>query len=362
MRVKPNLLDVGNMTKFAKTTMADVAERAGVSPATVARVLYANGYVSAEKRAIVRAALEATGYRPNVMARALRTAKSFTLGMVVSESRLNAFHSSVARAVQAEALKHGYTVLTLNNGGSQEIERQGVQRFLDQHVDAVIFCAALDPDNVRVIAESGTSLVQIERQSAKVGSFSLVDPAPGMADAVEHLRELGHARIAYIGGKPPPWRLASPRAKSVETQRAECFRRSMKSAGLDASHDFVRLGLYCTNGADHQPGLTMMHEVLALREKPTAVIVGSDLLAAGALQALHESGVRVPDDMSVIGYDDTLAEILTPPLTTIAQPIVELGRNAVILALEAIASPGALARRIVAPTRLVVRHSSARPR
>ncbi len=350
------------MTKFAKTTMADVAERAGVSPATVARVLYANGYVSAEKRAIVRAALEATGYRPNVMARALRTAKSFTFGMVVSESRLNAFHSSVARAVQAEALKHGYTVFTLNNGGSQEIEQQGVQRFLDQHVDAVIFCAAIDPDNVRAIADSGTPLVQIERESLKAGGFSLVDPTPGIAEAIKHLHELGHVRIAYIGGEPPPWRLASPKSKSVETQRAESFRRSMKSAGLDAPDALVRLGPYCTKGADRQPGRTMMHEVLALRDKPTAVIVGSDLLAAGALQALHESGVRVPDDMSVIGYDDTLAEILTPPLTSIAQPIAELGRNAVTLALEAMAEPSAPARRIVVPTRLVLRHSVASPR
>ena len=136
----------------------------------------------------------------------------------------------------------------------------------------------------------------------------------------------------------------------------------MKSAGLDAPDEFARLGPYCTKGADRQPGRTMMHEVLALRDKPTAVIVGSDLLAANALQALHESGVRVPDDMSVIGYDDTLAEILTPPLTSIAQPIAELGRNAVTLALEAIAELAAPARRIVVPTRLVVRLSVARPR
>lgn len=269
----------------------------------------------------------------------------------------------MARAVQLEALEHGYTVLTLNNGGSKEIEQQGVQRFLDQHVDAVIFCAALDPDNVRAIADSGTPLVQIERESLKAGGFSLVDPTPGMAEAIGYLRGLGHARIAYVGGEPPPWRLASPKAKSVEIQRVECFRRSMKSAGLDAPDELVRLGPYYIKGADRQPGRTMMHEVLALRDRPTAVIVGSDLLAAaGALQAFHESGVLVPEDMSVIGYDDTMADILTPPLTCIAQPIAELGRNAVMLALQAIAEPGAPARRIVAPTRFVVRHSVARPR
>jgi len=349
------------MTKPIKATMADVAARAGVSPATVARVLYANGYVSAQKRVIVRAALEETGYRPNVMARALRTAKTFTLGMVVSESRLNAFHPYVAHEVQLEALKHGYSVLTLNNGASEEIERQGVHRFLDQHVDAVIFCAAIDPSNVRLIAEAGVPTVQIERESARVGSFSLVDPAPGMKEAIGHLRGLGHARIAYIGGGSAVGRLENRRAKSVEVQRAECFRRSMTSAGFDTPAEFIRLGPYYIEHADRQPGRTMMRELLGLRDKPSAVVIGSDLLAAGALQAIHEEALRVPQDVSIVGYDDTMAEILTPPLTSIAQPIAELGRNAVTLALAAIAGSDAPGRKMVVSTKLVIRQSTSAP-
>jgi LacI family transcriptional regulator len=349
------------MTKPNKATMADVAARAGVSPATVARVLYANGYVSAKKQGIVRAALAETGYRPNVMARALRIAKSFTLGMVVSESRLNAFHPYVAHEVQLEALKHGYSVLTLNNGASEEIERQGVHRFLDQHVDAVIFCAAIDPANVRLIAEAGVPTVQIERESARVGSFSLVDPTPGMKEAIRHLSGLGHKRIAYIGGGFALGYLENPRGKSVEAQRVECFQRSMASAGLNAPAEFIRLGPYHLEHADRQPGRTMMDELLALRNRPSAVVIGSDLLAAGALQAIHEKALRVPQDVSIIGYDDTMAEILTPPLTSIAQPIAELGRNAVTLALAAIVGSDSPRRKMVVSTKLVVRQSTSSP-
>src|SRR5208282_1075214 len=109
------------------------------------------------------------------------------------------------------------------------------------------------------------------------------------------------------------------------------------------------------------PGCMMARELLSLSARPTALIVGSDLLAAGALQAIYDAGLSVPKDLSIIGYDDTMAEILTPPLTSIAQPIPELGRNAVTLALEAIADPGAAARNIIVPTKLVTRKSTAAP-
>jgi DNA-binding LacI/PurR family transcriptional regulator len=350
------------MAKPGKATMTDVAAKAGVSPATVARVLYENGYVSDAKRAIVRAALDEMGYRPNVMARALRTSRSFTFGMVVSEFHLNAFHPYVAHEVQHEALKHGYTVLTLNNRADVGIERAGVQRFLDQHVDAVIFCAAISPDNVQAISEAGTPTVQIERERAKIGALSLVDPVPGMQEAIRHLHGLGHKGIGYIGGKSTWTTWEGARITSIEEQRVACFRRELRAAGLVSDDAYIRLGEYYIDGADCQPGRSMMRELLALPLPPTAVVIGSDLLAAGALQAIHESGLRVPHDISIIGYDDTMAEILTPPLSSIAQPIADLGRNAVTLALEAIADPSVARRKMTAPTRLVVRQSTDRPR
>jgi DNA-binding LacI/PurR family transcriptional regulator len=348
--------------KPRKATMADVAREAGVSPATVARVLYANGYVVAEKRTIVEGALRKTGYRPNVMARGLRTSRSFTMGMVVSECRLNAFHPYVAHEVQIEALKHGYSVLTLNNNHSDAVEDAGVQRFLDQHVDAIIFCGAVSPNNVRLTASAGIPTVQVEREVSRIGNKVLVDPQPGMNEAVAHLRELGHERIAYIGGMLNERRVEKQTKLSVEEHRERAFGIAMTGAGLSVSPELIQLGPYHVESSNRQTGHVLMRRLLALENPPTAVITGSDLLAAGALQAIREENLMVPGDISVIGYDDTMAEVLTPPLTSIAQPIAELGRMAVTVALHAIGRANAKPRVETFRTKLVLRASTAQPR
>ena len=231
-----------SLMKSRKITMSDVAKKAGVAPATVARVIYGNGYVAADKRKIIEKALKDTGYRPNVMARALRTSRSNTLGLVVSEGRLNAFHPYIAHEVQLEALKHGYTVLTLNNNSDAEVERMGVQRFLDQHVDAIIFCAAVDAANVRLCNKARVPIVQIEREIAAVGSFVLVDPQPGMTEAISHLATLGHKCIAYIGGRIDATVSEKPNGQSVEALRLAAFERAMQEMNLTIDSNHILLG------------------------------------------------------------------------------------------------------------------------
>jgi DNA-binding LacI/PurR family transcriptional regulator len=347
--------------KPGKPTMSDVARLAGVSPATVARVLYGNGYVKADKRLLVETAIKDSGYRPNVMARALRTARSFTLGMMVSESPLNAFHAHVAQEVQREALKRGYTVVTINNHVGI-VENTGVKRFMDQHVDAIIFCVAMDPLNVRLAAEAGIPIVQIEREVARIGHLVLTDANQGMGEAVNHLKALGHSRIAFIGGSFHIRPAERPPEESVEAQRVDAFRNAMLAAALPFDSNIVLLGPYNWEENRPSPGYRHMEKLLAMQNRPTAVIAGSDILAAGALQAINEAGLKVPDDISVIGYDNVTAEVLTPPLTSIAQPFPQLGRGAVRLALEAIESTVAPAQTDIYPTHLVVRSSTAAPR
>lgn len=342
--------------------MADVAARAGVSPATVARVIYSNGYVKGETRLIVESAVRETGYRPNVVARALRTSRSFTLGLVLTEYRLNAFHVEIAHEVQHEALKHGYCAFTLNSGGDAEVERAGVQRFLDQHVDAVLFCTAVDPANVRLIKKARIPTVLIERGSVDLGRLALVDSAPGMNEAVAHLSQLGHERIAFIGGRKDLSRLEAHSNRSAEAIRVRCFETALAAMNIRVREEFIRLGEYYAARDESQPGYVHMRALLALPEPPTAVITGADSLAAGALQAIGAAGLSVPHDVSVIGYDDTIAEILTPPLTSIAQPIKELARAAVGLALEAIHDAGTPATSPIFPTHLIVRQSTAAPK
>jgi LacI family repressor for deo operon, udp, cdd, tsx, nupC, and nupG len=136
----------------------------------------------------------------------------------------------------------------------------------------------------------------------------------------------------------------------------------MAVVGLPVDRRFILLGQYYARNSEHQPGCTHMRKLLDMPEPPTAVIAGADLLAAGALQAIGERGLSVPGDISIIGYDDTMAEVLTPPLTSIAQPIAELGHMAVILALETVRDPGAPPRSEIFPTHLVIRKSTAVPR
>lgn len=344
-----------------KATMSDVARRAGVSAATVARVIYNNGYVKRETRAAVEAAVRETGYRPNMMARGLRTNRSFTLGLVVSESRLNAFHPAVAHAVQVEALRQGYTVLTLNNNADAETEATGVRRFLDHHVDAVIFCSAMSPGNVRTIAENGIPTVQVERRIADIGGVVTVDAREGMRDAIDHLHALGHRAFAYLGGQVDSSQMEGRPEDAIEAVRERLFIENLQRHGIAADPARMLAAPYYDGSKPaRQPGHRLMRQLLDLPDPPTAVICGSDLLAAAALQAISEAGLRVPRDISVIGYDDSMAEILTPALTSIAQPIEELGGRAVTMALELIQNPIATPRTLTTKTRLVLRESTGR--
>jgi LacI family transcriptional regulator len=355
MTTKENLA-----TRPPKATMSDVAQRAGVSAATVARVIYNNGYVKEETRLAVEAAVQETGYRPNMVARGLRTSRSYTLGLVVSESRLNAFHPAVAHAVQVEALRQGYTVLTLNNNGDTEMEAAGVQRFLDHHVDAVIFCSAIDPSNVRFIADNGIPTVQVERRIANVGGIVTVDAHDGMTQAIDHLHALGHRIFAYLGGEADSRQMEGNAEDAVEAVRERLFRENLLRHGIVVDPECILAApYYDTSKPGRQPGHRLMKQILALPLRPTAIVCGSDLLAAAALQAISEAGLRVPEDISIIGYDDSIAEILTPALTSIAQPIDELGERAVSMALELIQIPSTRPTVITTKTKLVLRQSTA---
>ena len=345
--------------KATKATMSDVAKKAGVSAATVARVLYNNGYVKQETRDAVESAVEETGYRPNMVARGLRTSRSYTLGLVVSEMRLNAFHPAVAHVIQIEALRQGYTVLTLNNNADPHMEAAGVQRFLDHHVDAVIFCSAIDPKNVRQIASNGIPTVQVERQVAAVGGTVTVDAHDGMREAIDHLCELGHRNFAFLGGDVDSSFREENHTETVEAGRERVFREALLRHGIKVPQThLVSAPYYDETKPVRQPGHAAMRRLLALEPRSTAVVCGSDMLAASALQAISEAGLLVPQDISIIGYDDTLAEILTPALTSIAQPIHELGTEAVTMALAAIETPSTALRNVSTRTRLVIREST----
>lgn len=343
------------------TTLLEVARLAGVSTATVNRVLKNAGYVSAETRTRIEAAIKTTRYRPNALARELRNQRSMTIGHVVSAITANPFFANVARGAEDEAIEKGFKTLLFNHNGDAERERQGIERFIERRVDAVLFTVAASREDVSLLMEERIPVVQIERVATHAAPSVTVDNVVGGLDAMRHFVELGHRRIAFVGGDPDQVYHDDQLMRAVEDERLSAYRMGLAAGGLVWDDGYVRLGQYYRHedGAGVQ-GYHHTKALLAADTPPTAIFATCDILAAGALQAIYESGLRVPDDISIIGFDDTLAINLAPRLTTVAQPMDALGRRGFGLALSLIegeTSPES----VRLPSRLVVRESTAQP-
>ncbi|MBL8596722.1 MAG: LacI family DNA-binding transcriptional regulator [Devosia sp.] len=338
-------------------TLMEVARIAGVSTATVARVLKNQGYVSAKAREQIEAAVKATGYRPNAMARNLRQQRSYTIGHVVSAVTANPFFVNVAHGAEDEAFARGFSTLLFNHNGSAERERAGIERFIEQRVDAVLFTTAIEVSDVALLLKERIPVVQVERRVTADAPSVTVDNEVGALEAMAYLIELGHRRIAFIGGTP----MVDDRL--VEAERENAYRIGLFNAGLSWRDEYVGHGAYYSpEDGTGRDGYRHTKAFLSLpRDKrPTAIFATCDILAASALQAINEMGLRVPGDISIIGFDDTLAQNLAPPLTTVAQPMQELGRRAFGMALSMIEGDRSPVP-VRLPSRLVIRHSVGPP-
>jgi DNA-binding LacI/PurR family transcriptional regulator len=336
-----------------------VAERAGLSTATVARVLHNNGYVADATREKVMHAVNATGYQINSIARSLKRSRSNVIGHLLQSTVPNPFFVKVARGVEEFAQQHGYTTLTYNVQGDAEAERKGVETFLGWRVDAIIFTTPLAAENVDRALSAGVPVIQVERPRSEKGFSLVVDNASGAREAMAHLLSLGHRHIAYVGQRPGSQNNIF--ADYVEEQRFGAYRDALKAINaLDES--IIAFGeAYRLSDADaHGLGYQAMNGWLDAGKRPTAVFAASDILAAGVLQAIHEHGLQVPQNISVVGFDDTLAPFLAPELTTIYLPAHELGVAAAKLALDHISGKTGIAEAVQKfTTRLITRASTA---
>ncbi|MCC6315232.1 MAG: LacI family DNA-binding transcriptional regulator [Thermomicrobiales bacterium] len=350
-----------------RATLKDVAAAAGVSTATVARVLHGNGYVAEATRRRVETAVDRTGYHINAVAQGLRRQRTSTLGLLVPGIIPNPFFASVAHGVEQEAVRHGCGVLTVNTFGDPERERIGVETLLRRRVDALLFTAPRHEDNVRLARAADIPVVQIERKTAIDTLAVTVDNWIGAFTATRHLLDLGHRRIAYIGVDPDRVRHRPGAAThpNVEQDRLSGFQDAMTRAGVPIDNDLVALGSCYydqATGMSNSIGHDWMRTFLGLPDPPTAVFATSDIFAAGVLQAAYERGLRVPDDVSIVGFDDTYAKFFAPPLTTVGQPMVEIGEAAARLALRDLGSlVGSAERSLGFVTRLIVRASTGPP-
>lgn len=349
-----------------KPTLKDVAKHAGVSTATVARVLHNKGYVAAETQKQVERAIDDVGYRMNVLAQSLRQQRTRVIGNLLFAFHPNPFYGQVALGAEQNARQYGYSILDFSVQGDPERERIGVETLIRRQVDAILFITPVSASNVQLAVDAGVPVVQVERNTRVQTSMVLVDNYVGSVAATEHLLTLGHRRIAFIGStiKHEP----DGASALIDEQRLAGFVDTMRAYGLPVCEEWIGLGEYfSSDGNDaYGDGYRFACQYLDGDPRPTAIFAAGDFLAAGACQAIYERGLRVPNDISVVGYDDTLAVYLAPPLTTVAQPMFDLGKVASELAIAEIENladggkPAPSSTRCLT-THLVVRSSTGPP-
>ncbi len=333
-------------------TIRDVATRAGVSPSTVSHVINGTRQVSAATRQRVTQAMEALDYKPNRLARSLRSRRTQTLGVLLPNNT-NPFFALVLGGIEAAAYDRGYNVILGNANDDPRRELDYLDILLSRQVDGIVLVstgahrAALD-----FLKARGTPVVMVDRSPGEGYADWPIDTVfaeneQGGCLATEYLIGLGHRRIGCISG---------PSLLNSSAARVDGYRRALAEAGLAADE-----GLIVDGDFQHEGGYRACRALLAQPERPTALFVCNDLMAVGALCAIHEAGLRVPDDLSVVGFDDIpLASFTVPRLTTIAQPAHDLGGQAVQLLLQRLLDRETPACHARLPVRLVERDSCRR--
>jgi LacI family transcriptional regulator len=315
-------------------TLKDVAGTAGVSVSTVVRVMHKNGYVAQGTRKRVEAALEQTGYRINVLARGLRKQRSYIIGHILKSTFPNPFYVQVSLGVEQYARETDYGILVYNIQGDPERERLGVETFIRRRVDAIIFTTPTELPNLQLALDAGIPIIQVERPLTDALNRVLVDNCTGAVAAMEHLIQLGHRRIAFIGQDPHSE--SNPNVRYVEEQRLSAYLGALKAHGIPVDESLIAFGSHYHLDVHRYSGdgRRLTDQLLKATPRPTAIFATGDLLASGALQSIHAHALRIPTDISVIGFDDTFAPFLAPALTTVRLPMLELGRTAVRLLIE----------------------------
>ncbi len=331
-------------------TREDVAKHAGVSVAVVSYVVNKGPRpVAATTRAKVEQAIAELGYYPNELARSLRLQQTSTIGLLIPNVT-NPVYAEIARSIEGVCLQEGYLVLLCNSGRDQMQEQKCVHLLRAKQVDGVVMIPNQEPlELIRPLQQAGIPTVVLEHDLPGVHCIALDDLQGGQLGA-QHLLSLGHRRIAFIKRAP---------SSATSAQRIVGYRQALEAAGTAFDPTLV-----AESEAGQAGGYQAMQRLLALPEPPTAVFTHNDVLAAGVMHAIRQAGLSIPDDISVVGYDDIVSSAyLAPPLTTVKFPKEEMGRRAaeIILQLAQHQQPIWL-QTIMLPAELVVRTSTAPPK
>jgi LacI family transcriptional regulator len=328
-----------------KFTIKDVAKRAKVSTATVSRVLAGSDVVSESTRIRVLESVEALGYFPNQLGRSLRRRATNTIGLVVTDIQ-NPFFTSILRGVQDVFQERHLVVLTTNSDEDPTQELLGLKILVSQGVRGLIFAPSrLDYSDLEYLFK-GLAVVAVDRipENLYVDSV-VVDNVAGAKIATQHLIGLGHRRIGFIAG-----------ILRVTTgkDRLQGYLEAVQEAGLPKNDDLIQEGFFHQQGGFHA-----MDKLLNIQTPPTAVVSSNNLMTLGALQAIHERCMDIPDEIAIVGFDDmSWASSLQPPLTVVSQPTYEIGRQAAFFIMDRFENPEIPARNLVLKTDLIIRAST----
>jgi len=330
-------------------TIADVAREAGVSVSTVSHVVNRTRRVAPATARAVQAAIDLIGYRPNVLARSLKMASTQSVGIAIS-AIANAYFIDIICAIEAECARLGMMVFLSDTQDDPDRELAVVTALHQRRVDGVILAPSADPERRALAYLSNARLpcVLVDRTPDPTFDQVGVNNREAMQALVEHVAGLGHRRIGYVGGHP---------GLQTTLERIGSYRESLERLGLTFDERYLVTGSDSTNSAT-----SATHALLSLDRPPSAIVAGNNMATVGAMRAIRARGLRVPLDISIVGFDDfEWADCFEPRLTLVAQPCEEIGRRAAILLMERIAAPDGPRRSLRLDARLIVRNSCAMP-
>ena len=331
------------------STIKDVARRAGVSTMTVSRVINNADYISPETRERVEQAIAELDYLPNALARSLRFKQTKTIALVLTDIT-NPFFTGVSRGVGDAAVAHGFSVLFCNTDESKQVERDYLSILLQKQVDGVLLVpASSDSEAATQLRSRGVPMVVIDRRIPIPVDTVRGDSERGAYDLTRHLIELGHRRIAAITG---------PTDVSTASDRVAGYKRALAEVGIPIDPDLICVDDFMTEG-----GYRSIQRLLRAAVRPTAIFAGNNFIAFGAFRALREAGLGIPEDISLVTFDDLPDSwLLSPFLTTANQPSHEIGQRATELLIARLTGAiDAAPHEIILQAELIIRRSSAPP-
>lgn len=334
------------------STLKEVAEKADVSMTTVSRIINNSPKVNVDTRERVKKAMRTLGYQPNRVAQRLRGAntkgRSKLLGLIIPDVQ-NQFYSNIVRGIEDVAYENDYAVILCNSDENPNKERFYVEVLRSESVDGVI----LPPIHqygkmIESLIDSGIPLVCVDRKLARESVDTVVmDNHKGGYIATSHFIKQGHKNIAIISSLPQ---------FSSSDERQQGYEKALKDNGLSVNEAIIKQG--DPRSSENAKELTT--ELLQLKSRPSAVFATDNIMTLGALAAINEKKLKIPDDISIIGFDDMpWATAIIPPLTVIRQPSYEMGRRAAELFFQRIADPEREHVRVVMEPKLIVRKSTA---